>query len=152
MEKKRKPFNKESGKRVSFKAVVEMIGNSNEYHFAIVDDQVDEELVEIARKVGIDITGYKHVIETSGTSHSQNRHGEESNDRMPLTKEDYCLIPEIIRHRDSVIISPSVTRIHRNPVFIYEKRIGDIYVYVEEIRRGRNKSLVLQSLRKRKAP
>ena len=152
MEKKRKPFNKESGKRVSFKAVVEMIGNSNEYHFAIVDDQVDEELVEIARKVGIDITGYKHVIETSGTSHSQNRHGEKSNDRKPLTKEDYCLIPEIIRHRDSVIISPSVTRIHRNPVFIYEKRIGDIYVYVEEIRFGRNKSLVLQSLRKRKAP
>ena len=152
MENERKPFNKDSGKRVSFEDVVEMIGNSNEYHFAIIDEIVDEELIEIARKEGIDITGYKHVIETSGTSHSQNRHGEESNDRMPLTKEDYCLIPEIIRHRDSVILSPSVTRVRRNPVFIYEKRIGDSYVYVEEIRRGKNKSLVFQSLRKRKAP
>ena len=152
MENKRKPFNKESGKRVSFEDVVGMIGNSNEYHFAIVDNQVDEDLIEIAKKSGINITGYKHVIETSGTTHTQNRHGADSNDRMPLTIEDYLLIPEIIRHRDSVIVSPSVTRIHRNPVFIYEKRIGDCYVYVEEIRRGRNKSLVFQSLRKRKAP
>ena len=152
MEKIKKPFNKESGKRVSFEEIVGMIGHSNEYHFAIIDNQVDEELIEIAREAGLDITGYKHVIETSGTRHSQNRHGEESNDRMPLTKEDYCLILEIIRRRDSVILSPSVTRIHRNPVFIYEKRIGDNYVYVEEIRQGKNKSLVFQSLRKRKAP
>ena len=69
---------------------------------------------------------------------------------MPLTKDDYYLIPEIIRDRDTVIVSPSLTRIHRNLVFIYEKRIGDSYVYVEEIRSGRNKSLVFQSLRKRK--
>ncbi|MBQ3710678.1 MAG: hypothetical protein II887_08240 [Bacteroidales bacterium] len=90
-------------------------------------------------------------METTGTYHSQNRHGEGSNDRMPLTKEDYLLIPEIIKHRDNVIISPSVTRVHQNPVFIYEKKIEDAYVYVEEIRKGKNKSLVFQSLRKRKA-
>ena len=119
MKNGRKPFNKESRKRVSFEDVIGMMDNSKEYHFAIIDDQGDEELIEIARKEGIDITGYKHVIETSGTSHSQNRHGEKSNDRRPLTKEDYCIIPEIIRHRDSVIVSPSVTRIHRNPVFIF---------------------------------
>ena len=150
MDNNRKPFNKDSGKRVSFEDVVGMIGNSNEYHFAVIDDQVDEELIEIAKNAGIDIVGYKHVIETSGTSHSQHRHGEDSNDRMPLTKDDYYIIPEIIRDRDTVIVSPSLTRIHRNLVFIYEKRIGDSYVYVEEIRSGRNKSLVFQSLRKRK--
>ena len=44
-----------------------------------------------------------------------------------------------------------LTRIHKNKVFIYEKKIGDHYVYVEEIRKGRNKSLAFQSLRKRKA-
>lgn len=152
MKHKSKPFNKESGKKASFEDVIQMIGNSKEYHFAIIDDHVDEELIEIAKKAGIDITGYKHVIETSGTHHSQNRHGEESNDRLPLTKGDYYLIPEIIKHRDSVIVSPSVTRVHRASVFIYEKRFDDYYVYVEEIRRGRNKSLAFQSLRKRKAP
>lgn len=152
MKRKKEPFNKKSGKKVSFEDVVDMIGTPSEYHFAIIENGVDEELIDIARKAGIDITGYKHVIETSGTSHSQNRHGEDSNDRMPLSKEDYFLIPEIIRHRDSVIVSPSVTRIHKNPVFIYEKKIDEWYVYVEEIRRGRNKSLVFQSLRKRKAP
>ena len=152
MKHKSKPFNKESGKKASFEDVIQMIGNSKEYYFAIIDDHVDEELIEIAKKAGIDITGYKHVIETSGTHHSQNRHGEESNDRLPLTKGDYYLIPEIIKHRDSVIVSPSVTRVHRASVFIYEKRFDDYYVYVEEIRRGRNKSLAFQSLRKRKAP
>lgn len=151
MKCKKEPFNKESGKKVCFEDVVNMIGTPSEYHFAIIENGVDEELIDIARKAGIDITGYKHVIETSGTSHFQNRHGEDSNDRMPLSKEDHFLIPEIIRHRDSVIVSPSVTRIHRNPVLIYEKMIDEWYVYVEEIRRGRNKSLVFQSLRKRKA-
>jgi hypothetical protein len=77
--------------------------------------------------------------------------GVNSNDRMPLSMEDYFLIPFIIKNRDSVIISPSLTRRHNNKVFIYEKKIGDQYVYVEEIRNGRNKSLAFQSLRKRKA-
>ena len=69
-----------------------------------------------------------------------------------MTHKNYFLIPYIIKNRDSIIISPSLTRIHKNKVFIYEKKIGDQYVYVEEIRRGRNKSLAFQSLRKRKAP
>ena len=132
--------------------MVELIFQKCDYKFAIIDNEVDEELMALAKKEGIDLTGYKHVIETCGTSHSQNRHGVNSNDWMPLTMEDYFLIPYIIKNRDSIIISPSLTRIHKNKVFIYEKKIGDQYVYVEEIRRGRNKSLAFQSLRKRKAP
>ena len=126
--------------------------NKLELQEAYDEDDVDDELMALAKKEGIDLTGYKHVIETSGTCHSQNRHGENSKDRVPLTVEDYFLIPYIIKNRDAVIISPSLTRIHKNRVFIYEKKIGNQYVYVEEIRRGRNKSLAFQSLRKRKAP
>ena len=147
----KKPFNKENPTMIPFKELISLIDQKCDYKFAIIDYEVDDELKEIAKKAGLDITGYKHVIETSGTGHSQNRHGGSSNDRMPLTVEDYFLIPYIIKNRDAVIISPFLTRIHKNKVFIYEKKIGDHYVYVEEIRRGRNKSLAFQSLRKRKA-
>ena len=146
-----KPFNKESEKRISFEELVQLIGQKCDYKFAIIDYEVDDELNSIAKRIGLDLKGYKHVIETSGTKHSHNRHGENSNDRMPLSLEDYLLIPYIIKNRDAVVISPSLTRIHKNMVFIYEKKIGNQYVYVEEIRNGRNKSLAFQSLRKRKA-
>jgi len=148
---KKKPFDKENTKKIPFEELIELINQKCDYKFAIIDYEVDDELISIAKTAGVDITGYKHVIETSGTGHSQNRHGENSKDRMPLTMEDYFLIPYIIKNRDNVIISPSLTRIHKNKVFIYEKKIGDEYVYVEEIRQGRNKSLAFQSLRKRKA-
>lgn len=128
-----------------------MIGKKCDYKFAIIDYEVDDGLKEIAKKEGVNLEGYKHVIETSGTAHSEDRHGVSSNDREPLTVEDYFLIPFIIKNRDSVIISPSLTRRHKNLVFIYEKKIGNQYVYVEEIRKGKNKSLAFQSLRKRKA-
>ena len=149
---KKKPFDKENPTKIPFEELIELINQQCDYKFAIIDYEVDEELKEIAKKVGLDISDYKHVIETSGTSHSESRHGEGSNDRMPLSMEDYFLIPFIIKNRDSVIISPSSTRRHNNKVFIYEKKIGNQYVYVEEIRKGRNKSLAFQSLRKRKAP
>lgn len=151
MEMKHEPFDKDSRKRILFEELVKLIGQNCDYKFAIIDYNVDEELMDIAKKAGVDLTGYKHVIETSGTNHSQNRHGEKSNDRMPLLLEDYLLIPYIIKNRDAVIISPSLTRIHKNMVIIYEKKIGNQYVYVEEIRKGRNKSLAFLSLRKRKA-
>ena len=148
---KKKPFDKENTTKIPFEELIGLIDKKCDYKFAIIDYEVDDELKEIARNAGLNITGYKHVIETSATGHSQSRHGENSKDRMPLTMEDYFLIPYIIKHRDAVIISPSLTRIHKNRVFIYEKKIGDQFVYVEEIRRGRNKSLAFQSLRKRKA-
>ena len=137
---KKKPFDKENTTKIPFEELIGLINQKCDYKFAIIDYEVDDELKEIAKKAGIDITGYKHVIETSGTGHSQNRHGGNSNDRMPLTMEDYFLIPYIIKNRDAVIISPSLTRIHKNKVFIYEKRIGDQYVYVEEKEEGGTKA------------
>lgn len=149
MEKKRKPFDKESGKRIPFEELIEMIGQHCDYKFAIIDYEVDEELKTIANSAGINLDGYKHVIETTGTSHSQNRHGEFSKDRMPLSLEDYLLIPYIIKCRDDVEISNNNSRSHHHKIFIYRKAIGEQYVYVEEIRIGRNKSLAFQTLYKR---
>lgn len=149
MERKHKPFDKESGKRISFEDLIHLIGQKCDYKFAIIDYEVDDELKDIAQKVGINIDGYKHVIETTGTNHSHIRHGELSNDRTPLSFEDYLLVPYIIKCRDKVEISNNSSRSHHHKTFIYRKTIGEQYVYVEEIRIGRNKSLAFQTLYKR---
>ncbi len=126
-----------------------MINQKCDYKFAIIDNEVDDELIALAQEKGIDLKGYKHVIETSGVRHSKTRHGEESNDRTPLSIEDYLLIPYIIKHRDKVVLSDKKTKKHKLKTFVYRKTIGNLYVYVEEIRKGKNKSLAFQTLYKR---
>lgn len=145
----KKPFNKDSQTKIPFSELVELIRKDCEYHFAIIDYEVDEELISLAKAQGIDLIGYKHVIETSGVRHSESRHGQGSADRSPLSIEDYLLIPYIIKYRDSVEISNHLTKKHGLKIILYRKTIGNQYVYVEEIRIGRNKSLAFVSLYKR---
>ena len=85
----KKPFDKEHQSKIPFEELINLINQKCDYKFAIIDNEVDEELMAMARKKGIDLTGYKHVIETSGARHSEMRHGNKSNDRTPLTIEDY---------------------------------------------------------------
>ena len=88
-----------------------------------MDENIDEELMELAAKYGIDLTGYKHVIETSGVQHAEKRHGIKINDRTPLTLEDYLMVPYIIKNRDTMEISPATTTIRGNTVILYKKRL-----------------------------
>jgi len=146
---KKNPFDKEHSTKISFSELVALIGTSCDYKFCIIDETIDDELIELAAQHNIDLKGYKHVIETSGIQHSQNRHGDKSDDRTPLSLEDYLLIPFIIRNRDEVSFSPSKTASREKNVILYMKKIGYQYVYVEEIRNGKNKSLAFKSFRKR---
>ena len=144
----KKPFDKENTTRIPFEELVELIGSSCDYKFCIVDDNIDDELIELAAQHDIDLKGYKHVIETSGIQHAEKRHGDKSEDRYPLSLEDYLLVPYIIKERDKVEMSPQRDVRHRNRVLVYTKQIGDTYYYVEEVRM-KNKSLAFKSLRKR---
>ena len=145
---KKKPFDKEQTSKITFSELVELIGTSCDYKFCIIDETIDEELLELAAKHNIDLNGYKHVIETTGVQHSEKRHGDKSEDRTPLSLEDYLLVPYIIKERDKVEMSPQRDVRHHNRVLIYTKQIGDTYYYVEEVRM-KNKSLAFKSLRKR---
>ena len=145
----KKPFDKGHSTKISFSELMELIGTSCDYKFCIIDENIDDELIELAAQHNIDLKGYKHVIETSGVQHSEKRHGNKSEDRMPLSLQDYLLIPFIIRNRDEVTISPSKTGTNKQNVLLYKKKIGFQYVYVEEIRDGKNKSLAFKSFRKR---
>ena len=144
----KKPFNKENGTKIPFSELVELIGTTCDYKFCIIDENIDEELMALAAKHGIDLTGFKHVIETTGIQHAEKRHGVQSNDRQPLSIEDYLMVPLIIKKRDCVTISPQKDVSHRNTILKYTKQIGDTYYYVEEIRK-KNKSLAFKSLIKR---
>ena len=144
----KKPFDKEHPTKIPFSELVELIGTSCDYKFCIIDENIDDELLELAARHGIDLTGYKHVIETTGIQHSEKRHGSKSEDRMPLSLQDYLLVPYIIKERDKVEMSPQRDVMHHNRILIYTKRIGDTYYYVEEIRM-KNKSLTFKSLWKR---
>ena len=126
----------------------ELIRTTCDYKFNIIVEDINLELMELAVKHYIDLTGYKHVIETSGVQHAEKRHGTKSNDRTPLTLEDYLLIPYIIKNRDNVTISTSKTRQRESTVLVYEKQIELTLYYVEEIRIGK-KSLAFQTLYKR---
>ena len=144
----KKPFEKESTTKISFPELMELIGTCCDYKFCIIDDTIDEELMKLAASQGIDLNGFKLVIETSGIQHSENRHGKQSKDREPLSLEDYLLVPFIIRNRDKVSISTSKSKRHEMGIVVYEKLIGSNYYYVEEIRTGK-KSLAFQTLYKR---
>ena len=145
----KKPFNKEHPTKIPFSELVELIDTSCDYKFCIIDETIDDELIELAAQHNIDLKGYKHVIETSGIQHSEKRHGDNSNDRTPLSLEDYLLIPYIIRNRDEVSFSPSKPASRGKSAILYRKKIGCQYMYVEEIRNGKNKSLAFKSFRKR---
>ena len=144
----KKPFDKKHPTKIPFSELVELIGTSCDYKFCIIDENIDDELLELAAKHDIDLTGYKHVIETTGIQHSVNRHGGRSNDREPLSLEDYLLIPFIIRNRDKVSVSTTMTKRHEANVLVYEKQIGLEFYYVEEIRTGK-KSLAFHTMYKR---
>ena len=135
--------------KIPFSELVELIGTSCDYKFCIIDETIDEELMALAATHGINLNGFKHVIETSGIQHAEKRHGSQSNDRVPLSLEDYLLVPFIIKNRDKVEISTQKEQSHHNSILVYTKQIGDTYYYVEEIRK-QNKSLAFKSLRKRK--
>ena len=144
----KKPFEKENASKIAFPELIELIGTHCDYKFCIVDDIIDEELMKLAASNGIDLRGFKHVIETSGIQHSENRHGKQSQDREPLSLEDYLLVPFIIRNRDKVSISSSKSKHHEMNIIVYEKLIGSNFYYVEEIRTGK-RSLAFQTMYKR---
>ena len=146
----KKPFDKKHSTKISFSELVELIGTNCDYKFCIIDENIDDELIELAAQHNIDLKGYKHVIETSGIQHSEKRHGDKSEDRTPLSLQDYLLVPYIIRNRDEVSFSPAKTASREKNVILYKKKVGYQYVYVEEVRNGKNKSLAFKSFRKRK--
>jgi len=108
-------------------------------------------LVDMAReKLGVDITGYRHVIDTSAVKHIRNRHGAEAAERargqIPLTDEDIAHIPDLLSSPDKVVFGTKNRLGHDQIAFVKTLPDGST-LYLEEVRTGR-RELAAMSMRK----
>jgi len=102
---------------------------------------------------GINIAGYKSSIDRSEVNHTLNNHSnkkkEESRGQVPVTINDFFLVPDIIDNPDDVIYAGK-DRIGRETIR-FEKCIGKIrYIVYTAILSGR-KELAFKTLFKQKA-
>ena len=91
---------------------------------------VDERLVaDVASE--IDITGYSHALRDNDIRHIRNSHGEQTNEKYPVTKEDIARIPDIVANYDKVFVK---TNANKEPGFVYVK-VGEnnVTYYVEAV-------------------
>jgi hypothetical protein len=95
-----------------------------------VDDKIANKFKESA---GINISGYIHQIESCALRHALKRHGS---DRLPITCEDFGLIPEIIRNFDYIKFGKTQRGLKS---IIYIKRFNATIICIEELRRGKKR-------------
>ena len=123
--------------------------NKNEwYDYLDIDEKTIE---EFSSKTGIDLRGYKHLIDVSGIKHILRKHGNVTHEKkigqMPVSEGDLLKIREIIKNYDKMNASKK-TKTKLDSIE-YKKRIGDSnYTMIEEIRKGRKK-LALKTLFKK---
>ena len=90
--------------------------------------KVSEKLInEVATE--IDITGYSHALRDNDIRHIRNSHGENTNEKYPVTKEDIKNIPEIVVNYDKVFVK---TNSSHGPGLLYVKVMPDNVVYYVE--------------------
>lgn len=102
----------------------------------------------VREAVGVDVDGFEHSIDSGAIRHWWERHGPEGNrippDGRPMTVDDLDRIPEILASPDSVTLGRGATVKGRSPTVRFEKKIGDEFFYVEEVR-GKSKKLAMKS-------
>lgn len=109
-------------------------GNSLFYDFATVSKQEAEKLKSLT---DTDLTGYRHSLDRSGIIHALKHNN--------IDNSDILLIPYILKEYDQV------KKGNKKNTIIYEKKIVDMYFYVEEVREGRKK-LTIKTLYKKSTP
>jgi len=95
----------------------------------------------ILSATGFDVSGYRRVLDNFGIKHIFNRHGiqsiEEKRGQRAVTAQDFTLIPEILTMPDGIEYAGQ-SRFSKADLIKYWKKIdGEIFYYVEEIRRKR---------------
>lgn len=114
---------------------------------AVTVAQAQPQAVETARKsFNLDISGYRHEVDNYALRHALAEHGA---DELPLKKDDFKLIGEILRNPDEVIAQGKTKQ--GLDVLRYKKRFNGTTFYVEEIRTGKN-TLNMKTMYKVKTP
>lgn len=110
----------------------------------------ESEAVKIKELTGIEVGGYKHVIDMDSIRHSVKKHGEGREtqaDQIGMTREDYQHILEVINFPDSIEIGTTNPRT-KNKTLRYIKNIGGQIYVAEEILTG-SKTLFTKTMWKK---
>jgi len=106
----------------------------------------------IKDKFGIDISGYRCIVDNYAVKHSFLQHGsektEEKRNQIPISIDTILLIPKLLKNPDNIIYGGK-NNIGRD-VIVFEKTIGDKIICVEEIR-TKQKELAFQTIYIKKA-
>lgn len=101
-------------------------------------------------KTDLDLSGYTRVIDKFGINHTLKEHGNEKTEKprglIPVTKEDFELIPQIVKSENVIYSGKSKLGLD---CLVYEAVIEDTYYYIEEVRKGK-KELCIKTMYKRK--
>lgn len=147
--------NKENSNEISNKitdAVQRAINNDNIFKKLSISKVNQKQIEDIQEKTGIEINeSYKHVIDFSAIRHTLQRHGEQqekNHDQIPVTKEDFEKIPEILETYDEIYKGETSRRgIER---IVYRKRYNGTTYYIEEVR-NKKKDLALKTMYKKRS-
>lgn len=112
--------------------------------------EVSPWLAESAAQVGLQIDGFRHVLDGSAVRHTIKNHYDEKAERsrgqVPVTDADLLALPDVINEPDRVIFG-TTNRLNRDQVGFVKKMPDGSVLYLEEIRTGR-KELAAVSMRK----
>ena len=102
-------------------------------------------------KTDLDVEGFTRILDKSSINHTISKHGndkiEKNRGQIAVVYDDFYLIPKIVKTENIIYSGKTKTG---TDCILYQKVIGDVYYYVEEVRKGK-KELCLKTLYKRKA-
>ncbi|MDO4541500.1 MAG: hypothetical protein Q4C00_01540, partial [Bacillota bacterium] len=88
-----------------------------------------------------DVSGYTHALRDNDIRHIRNSHGELTNEKYPVTKQDIKRIPDIIANYDDVLFIPDEKG--RTGILYVKQHNGVTYYLEQATGRYGNKSLLI---------
>ena len=113
--------------------------------------KASDKLVKFAKKHGLNIDGYKHVIDNYSIKHILKQHGdpkkEAAKGQLPITEADIAKYRDIVENFDAVKTGGKTKQ--GRDTFVYAKLYKDELYVVQEVRTGKNE-LALTTMYKKK--
>ncbi len=126
-------------------------GKSNELKKFSFGKLSNEEIQKLKTETGLDLTDFNRVIDNYAILHTLNKHGnqkrEEKQGQIAVIPTDFEMIPTITSQPDKIETGEKDSI--GNDLIKYTKQIDNVYIYAEEIRKGK-KELSAKTMYKRK--
>ncbi|MCC7462091.1 MAG: hypothetical protein IT480_06460 [Gammaproteobacteria bacterium] len=122
----------------------------NTHAVIVFADTVHPDAAKAFAGAGVDVSGYRHVIDSSAVRHALNRHGDATTEaargrHLAITEDDFARIPEVVSTPDKVAYIGK-TNIGREAVRYVKDIGGELFVVIEA--RTKRKQLAVTSVRK----